>query len=328
LKISDRPFTLSYARVHRSSSVCICLDHQMACESETRSDHDSEPDANDGYGTFVETIKERTNKTCVIKSITAAILVGFIIFVIVDSAKNEVLAGAIQAFLAWVEQNPAAGIFAFAGVYFLATVLFVPGSILTLGAGFVFSKAFGLGPGVLLATLCVFVGATSGDIASFLLGRYLLRERVTSWTVKYPLFKAIDKALENQGFRIMVLLRLSPIIPFNALNYCAGTTAITFSAYVWAGPFILPGTALFCFVGASAGSLSDMPDEMEDSTVRIVSTVVGVLFGIAAVAVTGWYAKKELNKIIAEQGGEEDLAASLVYGEDGLEPATELRCIS
>ena len=98
----------------------------MACESETRSDHDSEPDANDGYGTFVETIKERTNKTCVIKSITAAILVGFIIFVIVDSAKNEVLAGAIQAFLAWVEQNPAAGIFAFAGVYFLATVLFVP----------------------------------------------------------------------------------------------------------------------------------------------------------------------------------------------------------
>lgn len=209
----------------------------MACESETRSDHASEPDANDGYGTFVETIKERTNKTCVIKSITAAILVGFIIFVIVDSAKNEVLAGAIQAFLAWVEQNPAAGIFAFAGVYFLATVLFVPGSILTLGAGFVFSKAFGLGPGVLLATLCVFVGATSGDIATFLLGRYLLRERVTSWTVKYPLFKAIDKALENQGFRIMVLLRLSPIIPFNALNYCAGTTAITFSAYVWAGPF-------------------------------------------------------------------------------------------
>lgn len=72
-------------------------------------------------------------------------------------------------------------------------MLFVPGSILTLGAGFVFANAFGLGWGVLLATVAVFCGAVAGDLTAFLLGRYLLRDWVMGWTDKYKLFKAIDK---------------------------------------------------------------------------------------------------------------------------------------
>ena len=121
------------------------------------------------------------------------ILLGIVIYIIVDSTTNRYVAQGIQTFLRWFEENPVAGLFAFMGVYFLATVLFVPGSILTLGAGFVFANAFGLGWGVLLATVAVFCGAVAGDLTAFLLGRYLLRGWVMGWTDKYKLFQAIDK---------------------------------------------------------------------------------------------------------------------------------------
>jgi uncharacterized membrane protein YdjX (TVP38/TMEM64 family) len=179
--------------------------------------------------------------------------------------------------------------------------LFIPGSILTLGAGFVFANAFGLGPGVLLGTISVFVGASAGAICSFLIGRFLLREWVTGLTRKYAIFEALDIAFEEKGFRIMALLRLSPIIPFNAINYIAGVTAISFWAYVWALLAILPGTILYIFLGASAGSLADSSNSDANSTLTIVVIIVGIVLGIIAVAITSYYAKTELNKVVAKR---------------------------
>jgi len=106
-------------------------------------------------------------------------LLAFIAFIIVDSATDNRAGATVSAFLEWIESNVIAGVFAFMGVYFVATVLFVPGSVLTLGGGFVFGKALGLGRGVALASSAVFIGASLGAIASFLLGRYLLRDWVT-----------------------------------------------------------------------------------------------------------------------------------------------------
>lgn len=231
--------------------------------------------------------------------VVAIIIVSFISFVIADSFTNQYIKDGIDQFLEWVEDNPYAGVFAFIGVYFVATVLFIPGSILTLGSGFVFANAFGLGPGVLLATIAVFVGASTGAIADFLLGRYLLRQWVESTlTQKYLLFAAIDGAMEKQGLRIMTLLRLSPIIPFNALNYIAGVTAIQFAHYVYALFAILPGTILYVFIGASAGSLTDSGGSGSDQTVTIITIVVGVVFGVLSIVVISYYAKKELDAAI------------------------------
>ena len=106
-------------------------------------------------------------------------LLAFIAFVIADSATDNRTGAAVSAFLEWIESNVIAGVFAFMGVYFVATVLFIPGSVLTLGGGFVFGKALGLGQGIALASSAVFIGASLGAIASFLLGRYLLRDWVT-----------------------------------------------------------------------------------------------------------------------------------------------------
>uniref|UniRef100_A0A7S2PDT1 VTT domain-containing protein n=1 Tax=Leptocylindrus danicus TaxID=163516 RepID=A0A7S2PDT1_9STRA len=243
--------------------------------------------------------------TAISKLIIGTILIGFIAYVIYDSASGEGrVTDTVDDFLQWVEDNPTEGVFAFIGVYFVATVLFIPGTILTLGAGFVFSSAFGLGPGVLLASAAVFVGASTGAIASFLLGRYLLQDWVTTLTQKYTVFEAIDGALTHNGFKIMSLLRLSPIIPFNALNYIAGVTSISFRDNTLALFFILPGTILYVFLGSSAGSLSDSESSGSDQTTTIITVVFGVIFGFLAIAATSYYAKKELRAVIARQEAE------------------------
>jgi len=235
------------------------------------------------------------------KALIGALLVGFIIYVIIDSNTTKNVQKAFSAFLAWVTDNPGPGVFAFIGVYFISTVLFLPGSILTLGAGFVFSSAFGPGKGLFLGILAVVVGASLGAIAAFLLGRYLLQEQVGKLAQKYPVFEAIDSALAEKGLLIFVLLRLSPIIPFNALNYLAGATRVSFWAYTTALIAIVPGTSLYVFLGSTARSLVDIGTGTNDTdtnnTSTIITIVAGVVFGFLAVGVSSYYAKQELNKV-------------------------------
>jgi uncharacterized membrane protein YdjX (TVP38/TMEM64 family) len=242
---------------------------------------------------------------CYKKSAVGLILLGLIVFVIVDSMTNQYVRGSIVEFLEWIENNIVAGVFSFMAVYFFATICFVPGSILTLGAGFVFSASIdSLWTGVLLGTIAVWIGASLGAIASFLLGRYLFRDGcVGRLTEKYTVFKALDNALMDKGLRIMILLRLSPIVPFNVLNYIAGATGVQFWHYTIACIAMLPGTILYVFLGASAGSLAEIGGDNEEEqesnkAVTISVIVVGVVFGILAIGLTSYYAKQELNKVI------------------------------
>jgi uncharacterized membrane protein YdjX (TVP38/TMEM64 family) len=161
------------------------------------------------------------------------------------------------------------------------------------------------------------LGASAGAIASFLLGRFLLRDWVSGLTKKYAIFEALDTAFEEKGFRIMVLLRLSPIIPFNAINYIAGVTAISFWSYMWALFAILPGTILYVFLGASAGSLTDSASSGDNGTLTIIVVVAGVVFGVIAVGVTSYYAKVELNKVVAKRRQEmEDATVEAIDDND------------
>ncbi|EJK65235.1 hypothetical protein THAOC_13931 [Thalassiosira oceanica] len=228
-------------------------------------------------------------------------LLAFIAFIIVDSATDNRAGATVSAFLEWIESNVIAGVFAFMGVYFVATVLFVPGSVLTLGGGFVFGKALGLGRGVALASSAVFIGASLGAIASFLLGRYLLRDWVTERLFKkYKIMTALGSALEEKGFQIAILLRLSPIIPFNAINYILGATSMRLVHYIFSLLGILPGTVLYCFIGATAGSLTESGSAVS-GPVAVASLIVGIVFGLASLFLVGYYAKKEFDKIVPQQ---------------------------
>jgi uncharacterized membrane protein YdjX (TVP38/TMEM64 family) len=151
----------------------------------------------------------------------------------------------IQQILDWVA---AQGIWApvlFIIVYAVAAVGFVPGSILTLSAGAIF--------GVVQGTALVSVASTLAAVISFLLGRFALRGWIEKKLSHKPTFKTIDEAVGREGWKIVLLLRLSPVFPFALLNYSLGLTNIRFCPAMiasWVG--MLPGTILYVYLGSLA----------------------------------------------------------------------------
>ncbi|PYJ68224.1 MAG: hypothetical protein DME75_13505 [Verrucomicrobia bacterium] len=151
----------------------------------------------------------------------------------------------LRTFNAWVAQMGVAGIFIFVGTYALATVLLAPGSVLTIGAGF----AFGLWKGF----LAVSAGSTLGAALAFLVARFIARERVAAIAQRNEKFREMDSAIGKQGAKLIFLLRLSPVIPFNLSNYLYGLSAVKFWPYVlasWIG--MIPGTFLYVYIGTAS----------------------------------------------------------------------------
>src|SRR6266536_1001007 len=150
----------------------------------------------------------------------------------------------LRSFNDWVGQMGVAGILIFIGVYALATELLAPGSVLTIGAGF----AFGLWKGF----IAVSAGSTLGAALAFLVARYIARERVVAIAQRNEKFREIDSAIGKQGAKLIFLLRLSPVIPFNLSNYLYGLTGVKFWPYVlasWIG--MMPGTFLYVYIGTA-----------------------------------------------------------------------------
>jgi len=132
----------------------------------------------------------------------------------------------------------------FALFYMAAALLFVPGSVLTIGAGLV----FGLGWG----TVVVSAASTGAAAAAFLVARYLARDRVERMAHRHEKFAAIDRAIRQKGWKVVALLRLSPVVPFSLSNYLYGLTAVDFWPYLLASWLaMLPATVLYVALGAA-----------------------------------------------------------------------------
>jgi uncharacterized membrane protein YdjX (TVP38/TMEM64 family) len=153
----------------------------------------------------------------------------------------------LRSFSDWVGEMGAVGILVFIVVYAIATALMAPGSILTIGAGF----AFGLWKGF----LAVSAGATLGASLAFLVARFIARAKIEAIAQRNEKFWNLDSAIGKQGTKLIFLLRLSPVIPFNLSNYFYGLTAVKFWPYVlasWIG--MMPGTFLYVYIGAAGNA--------------------------------------------------------------------------
>lgn len=156
--------------------------------------------------------------------------------------------GQVPRFAAWVDGLGFWGPLVFVVGYAMAVVAFVPASVLTLAAGAIF--------GLLEGTVYVFVAALVGSTAAFLVSRYVARRAVERRIEGDPRFAAIDRAVGEQGRKIVFLLRLSPVFPFNLLNYALGLTRVRLGDYVLAGFGMLPGTLLYVYSGKVAGDVA------------------------------------------------------------------------
>jgi uncharacterized membrane protein YdjX (TVP38/TMEM64 family) len=170
------------------------------------------------------------------------------------------------------------GLALFTLLYVAATVFFLPGSILTVGAGVVF--------GLVRGFVIVSISATLGATAAFLVGRYLARDWIAAKIERHPKFEVIDEAVAREGWKIVGLLRLSPVVPFNVLNYAFGVTRVSLRDYVlasWIG--MMPGTLLYVYLGSVAGDLaraggraSRTPAEWAFYAVGLVATIAVTVF--------------------------------------------------
>ena len=180
--------------------------------------------------------------------------------------------------LVWIENLGSIGAIAFIGIYIAATVAFLPAFILTLGAGVLF--------GVLLGSIYVFIGATLGSIAAFLVGRYLARDWVAKKIADNDKFKAIDRAVGTEGLKIVLLTRLSPAFPFNLLNYAFGVTGVSVRDYIIGSIGMIPGTIMFVYIGSLAGSLALIGTDAQPPVNPTLQWTIRIVGLIATVAVT------------------------------------------
>jgi uncharacterized membrane protein YdjX (TVP38/TMEM64 family) len=192
----------------------------------------------------------------------------------------------LKVFQAWVSGLGALGGVLYGLVYVAAALLFVPGIVLTLGAGFVFGLFWGV--------VIVSASSTAAAALAFLIARHVARGRVERLAKKNEKFEAIERAIEKSGWKVVALLRLSPLVPFSVSNYLYGLTPVAFAPYVLASWIaMLPATILFVYLGAAGKSLGE---GRARSPWEWALLGAGLAATIAVTVILGRAARKELRK--------------------------------
>ncbi len=214
----------------------------------------------------------------------------------------------LTGFLDWVQSQGTWGAAVLAAMYTPVSLLFLPAWILTLGAGFAFGFVKGL--------IAVSAGSVVGATAAFLAGRTLARGMIDELVAASPRFRAIDQAVAGQGFKIVLLTRLSPVIPFNLLNYAFGLTKVRFRDFVlasWIG--MLPASAVYVYLGTAVKNLADLAaGKVEGGVSQKILFFAGLAATVVVTAYVTRIAKQALDRAIvsnpAQPAGETTAAAS------------------
>lgn len=221
--------------------------------------------------------------------IFVAAVVGLIVAVWLLPVKDW-LVGALE----WTEGIGVWGPVFVVVFYVGACVLFFPGSVLTLGAGFIFK--------LLVGTITVSIGSTLGACAAFLVGRTVGRGWISSKIATNKKFAAIDSAVGQQGFKIVLLVRLSPVFPFNLLNYAFGLTRVSFAKYAlasWIG--MMPGTVMYVYFGTGLRNLADAAaGKVETGIAGRIFFWLGLAVAIVVTVFVTRLARKALKQAVPE----------------------------
>ncbi|MCL2930793.1 MAG: TVP38/TMEM64 family protein [Trichodesmium sp. MAG_R03] len=235
-------------------------------------------------------IKKKLKSRELIKPVLILFGVATLLFIVNKFFNAQQL---LEDALDWIDTFGPWAPIAFTIIYILATVLFLPGSLLTLGGGFLFGRLSG--------SIYVSIGSTIGATCAFLVGRYLARDWVSKKIAGNEQFKAIDKAVGDEGWKIVGLTRLSPIFPFNLLNYAFGLTQVSLRDYFfasWIG--MMPGTVMYVYLGSLAGSLATLGTEGRSrTTAEWILYAVGLIATVAVTVYVTKIAKKALQKKIS-----------------------------
>jgi len=272
--------------------------------------------------------KQKSTLKRVTMILLTTLLLGLIYDTITSPPEKRLLGSHhIKGFLLWVKLNPGTGAAAFILVYGMCVILLFPGTPLTLGGGYVYKVAYGWAGGVAIATFTSMAGSLFGSCSCFILGRYVMRDNVRRWGRKYPLFDSLDIAVSENGFKIMCLLYLTPILPLGPVSYLCGTTSMPLIRFASAKIAALPLMLLYVLIGASTdtffgvgadyGKAVEGDGEKMKKTVRKMGVdedthrklvLLGLCLSIVSMSLVSHFVKKELYKIFDKQKKEKATA--------------------
>ena len=219
-----------------------------------------------------------------IRVVAAVCGVGALLYLVGGEA-----AGALQAFAGYVDTLGVWAPVVFIVGYALAVAALMPGSVLTLAGGAI----FGLGAGVAY----VFVAAVAGSIAGFLIARYVARGWVEARIADNPRFGAIDRAVADNGLKIVFLLRMSPVFPFSFLNYALGLTRVRLRDYALASFGMLPGTLLYVYYGKAIGDVAAVASGApEGGSEKLAFTALGLVATVLVTVLVTRIARRALDE--------------------------------
>lgn len=197
-----------------------------------------------------------------------------------------------MALVTWLRSAGWLGVVVFASVYLLGSALLVPVVVMSALGGFLFGPVKGL-----LVTSPI---NALGALTAFLIGRVLLRRWIAPLIASNPRVAAIDRAVGNQGMRLTLLLRLSPMLPHNMMNYAMATTRVRGRDF-WLGTWIgaLPIVAVQVFAGSRAQNVAELTSRRAPiGAWSWVITGVGIAATITVVVMIARAAQRELTRMM------------------------------
>ncbi len=229
------------------------------------------------------TLSRRTIPLPILAAVCAVAVMATLLFF-----SGPILARWAETLLEYVETLGRYAPLAMIAGFVAVCLLSVPGAPLTLGCGFLFGVAEG--------TLVAAVGSTLGAMSAFLIARFGGRRYIRAKAAKKIRFRRLDRAARRHGFTIVLLTRISPLFPFNLLNYIYGLTSVHFRDYITATLIgVVPVSFLYVYVGSLMKTLAQVATgKVDPEGVQPWVVAAGLVLTVGAVVLLATVAKKRL----------------------------------
>lgn len=190
--------------------------------------------------------------------------------------------------LGWIVEHPFQGPFIISMVSFSLVVCMGAYSMFAVGCGYALTKAYSsIFVTLAVGTFSVFIGAWLGALIAFLIGRYIYRDQIRKYSMKRPILRAIDSTMETQGLKLIILMRLSLLVPFNLSNYVFGISAVKYRDFAIGTLGLFPIVLFFVYIGTTMSNIHEaISGNAEVTTLEIVVMVFGTLIALTGLLYT------------------------------------------
>ena len=203
-------------------------------------------------------------------------------------------------FLTFMKSHIFLGTLIIIGIKILGTILYVPGVLLAIATGYGYKQIFNnYLISIPVGTVVYMIGSFLGCSCVFLLSRTLLKDWLHPILSSLKFYRALDRAISKKGYRINLLLRLSPLIPYNIMNYFLGITSTSYPAYLFGLTGFTPLVICYIYMGTTLDDLAEYSLSKESKVLELVILICSIVFSIVCILIITKLAKDELELELA-----------------------------